>query len=70
MSTIKDKDFASKAEFFRCTAVYFIKFMQGSAAEVNSEILDSVIAEGRRECIQDKFQPFSDSHKLLKILKA
>lgn len=69
-STIKDKGFASKAEFFRCAAVYFIKLMQGPVTDVDPEVLDSIVLEARKEYAQGKFQSFSDPHKLLKALKA
>lgn len=69
-TTIKNKGFASKAEFFRCAAVYFIKLMQEPMTEVDPEVLDSIIVEARKDYAQGKFQSFTDPHQLLKALKA
>ena len=67
---VKQRGFASKAEFFRCAAVHYIKMMSESINQnVDPEHLDQIISTARKEYKGKKNVTYHDADNLLKALK-
>jgi Arc/MetJ-type ribon-helix-helix transcriptional regulator len=66
---VKKRGFASKAEFFRCAAVHYLKMMNDPWPAIDPESLDNAIVQARKEYKKGNFVSYSDAGSLLKALK-
>ena len=69
-AVVKQRGFASKAEFFRCAAVHYIKMMSEPIYQnIDPEHLDQIIFTARKEYGGKKNVSYHDADNLLKALK-
>lgn len=61
---IKHKGFASRAEFFRFAAIFFIDI-----ADRQPKTIDEIITEARRDYLANNYKTFKSARSLLAELK-